>query len=229
MSFILDALKKSETERQQQGQAEFAAVPTAPPQSSPARWLWILAALLVINIVILIGLLTRTSSNDNAAANASPETAVPGAPVAQMTETPSNFEQQVAAAIEAQPEEPEPSPVETIREQPATTNVDTPPVQNVILSNQPDLAGTATVLSSAPTSDSIPTIDQLRLDGSLFIDPMHLDIHVFNETAAERFVFINMTKYRENERTAEGPVIAEITRDGVILTHNSRRFLLPRE
>ena len=46
MSFILEALKKSETERQQQGSAEFSSVPTSSEKPNPARWLWLLAVLL---------------------------------------------------------------------------------------------------------------------------------------------------------------------------------------
>ena len=37
MSFILDALKKSETERQQQAGAEFSDVPSKPRESH-AKW-----------------------------------------------------------------------------------------------------------------------------------------------------------------------------------------------
>jgi general secretion pathway protein B len=69
----------------------------------------------------------------------------------------------------------------------------------------------------------------LRLDGSLQLPALHLDIHVFADDPAERFVFINMTKYRENSQLDEGPVVTEITTDGVILEHQGRTFLLPRE
>ena len=46
MSFILDALKKSETERQQQGPSDFANVPSSAESPRAPRWLWVLAALL---------------------------------------------------------------------------------------------------------------------------------------------------------------------------------------
>ena len=59
MSFILDALKKSETERQQQAGAEFSDVPSKPRDSHAFRWLWILGLLLLVNVVILMGILLR--------------------------------------------------------------------------------------------------------------------------------------------------------------------------
>ena len=67
MSFILDALKKSETERQRQGGAEFAAVPVSPRAAAVPRWLWIVGLLLVINLGVLIGLLLRPDPTEVAA------------------------------------------------------------------------------------------------------------------------------------------------------------------
>ena len=67
MSFILDALKKSENERQQRGQGEFATVPASRESSRPPAWLWLLAALLVINLVVLLGLVLRSPGDRLAA------------------------------------------------------------------------------------------------------------------------------------------------------------------
>ena len=54
-------------------------------------------------------------------------------------------------------------------------------------------------------------------------------IHVYADDPNERFVFINMKKHRESSQLPEGPVVAEITNDGVILEHRGLTFLLPRE
>ena len=59
MSFILDALKKSENERQQQAPAEFVTVPSNPDAPRAPKWLWILGALLVVNIVVVVTLIAR--------------------------------------------------------------------------------------------------------------------------------------------------------------------------
>ena len=47
MSFILDALKKSETERQQQAGGEFSNVPSSSGDQQSFKWLWILGLLLL--------------------------------------------------------------------------------------------------------------------------------------------------------------------------------------
>ena len=53
MSFILDALKKSETERQRGDAPALYETKMAPPRRTVAPWLIVLAALLVINIIVL--------------------------------------------------------------------------------------------------------------------------------------------------------------------------------
>ena len=59
MSFILDALKKSETDRQQKTAPGIADVPTAPRSSKPSRWVPVVAALLGINAIALVVIMLR--------------------------------------------------------------------------------------------------------------------------------------------------------------------------
>ncbi|MDX1499040.1 MAG: general secretion pathway protein GspB [Woeseiaceae bacterium] len=75
----------------------------------------------------------------------------------------------------------------------------------------------------------LQTIDELRLDGRLDLPELRVDLHVYSEQPGDRFVFINMNKYRENARLKEGPVVREIRPDGIALEHDGRDFLLPRE
>ena len=198
MSFILDALKKSETERQQQGSAEFSSVPTSSEKSNPARWLWLLAALLGINFAVLIGILMRSEPTPTETVT---DQSTQIGNVEETTEAPApdeaaNFEEQIALAIDEQEE----------------------------LEEHQELAP-----PRAASKAVMPTIDQLRLDGSLQLAELHLDIHVYSEDPAGRFVFINMVKHREKSRIAEGPTVSEITLDGVILRYQGRNFLLPRQ
>jgi general secretion pathway protein B len=72
-------------------------------------------------------------------------------------------------------------------------------------------------------------MNELRADGTLQLPDLHLDIHVYSETPADRFVFINMGKYKEGDSLSEGPVVSEIRTDGVVLEHSGTRFLMPRQ
>ncbi|MCH7820818.1 MAG: general secretion pathway protein GspB [Proteobacteria bacterium] len=195
MSFILDALKKSEAERQQQGSAEFSSVPSSTDSPRPTRWLWMLAALLGFNLAVLLGLVFILNEPPEAPApiELTPDTA---ADDAIPTATTPSFVDEVAKARERRPVAKEPG---AILPMPSTT----PP--------------------------RIPIIDELRLNGTLQLAELHIDIHVYSEVADERFVFINMVKHRENSQLDEGPIVAEITPDGVILEYHGLIFLLPRE
>jgi general secretion pathway protein B len=76
---------------------------------------------------------------------------------------------------------------------------------------------------------ALPTLDELRVQGETALPDLHLDIHVWNEQPRGRFVYVNTRKYREGDELAEGPRVASIVRDGVVLEQAGRRFLLPRE
>ena len=208
MSFILDALKKSETERQRQTGAEFASVPSSSDEPRSFKWLWILAALLVVNIAVLLAILLRP---DAPSAPPAIESAAPaGAPLAEATTAAGepSFEEQVAEAMNRQAE----------LERAAAVQVES------------ETRPAATVTSVAPApSRHVSTMDELRINGELQVPDLHLDIHVYSDVPAERFVFINMVKHRERSQLDEGPVVSEITPEGVILDYQGRTFLLPRE
>jgi len=206
MSFILDALRKSETDRQQQGSAEFAGVPTSDRRESAPRWLWVLGALLAINLAVLLGLLLKPNSPPAAVA-----AAASSVPTDETVTTGKNeFAEQVAAARQNAPARAEPRPlaVETGRENP-------PPTIN---------APRETTNAAA-----LPTIHEVQANGLVSLPELHVDIHVYSEVAEDRFVFINMNKHKEGSRLAEGPLVREITPDGVVLNQNGTTFLLPRD
>ena len=54
MSFILDAWKKSEAERLRQDTPGFSGLPGSAPEKSTPHWIWIVAALVVINLSVLL-------------------------------------------------------------------------------------------------------------------------------------------------------------------------------
>lgn len=210
MSFILDALKKSETERQQQGGAEFSSVPVSSDTPRPLRWLWLLGLLLAVNLAVLVGILMRpdtppTPLPRNVAPPADPTSSAIAPAVTEPADSRTTFAERVAAVRETQPvAEDTPAAASA----PAATRAEPRPVSR---------------------TSRIPTIDELLLDGSLQLPQLHVDIHVYSDVPAERFVFINMVKHREQSRLAEGPVVTEITTDGVVLEHQGQTFLLPRE
>lgn len=218
MSFILDALKKSESERQQQTGADFSDVPTRTPDEQSFKWLWLMAIILVINLVVLLGILLRPNSPGEAAAPPTQPAAAQPEPAQPVAAEPT-FEEQVENARREQEASTAPGQSPPAARPAAAIEASPAPVEEPV----------AEPAASTPDRPYLKTIDELRLEGVLQLAELHLDIHVYAEEPAERFVFINMSKHGESSKLAEGPVVKEITTDGVILEHQGMTFLLPRE
>ena len=209
MSFILDALKKSETERQQQGPSDFANVPSSAESPRAPRWLWVLALLLTINVAVLIGVLLRDDAPEITPSSGPAPAAGPS-----FSERIREARERDTAASENVADSPEPA-----RQAPVETSA----------AAAPPAAPPRAQPRAEFTLAALPTADELRANGMIQLADLHLDIHVYSEQPADRFVFINMVRHREKSRLAEGPVVEEITPEGVILDYSGTRFLLPRE
>jgi len=209
MSFILDALKKSESDRQQQSTPDISAVPAGTVKATVPRWLWALITLLVVNLVVLTVVLIRpagepvpTAAVLNPAATGA-AVPIPGpaagiAPIAVRQDVSTPTELQKTPPVAAQ----------------TTVAVQPRPV-----ARKPVQPGTAAQLS----------FNDLRASGNLSLPDLNVDIHVYSEQPADRFIFINMKQYREKATLAEGPLLREITPEGAILEYAGAVFLLPRD
>src|SRR3569833_2806035 len=99
MSFILDALKKSETDRQRQTGPALFEVKVAPPKAGFPVWAIAIVVLLVINMVIVAWLLLRHQAKTEA--DTQPQVASQPAPISPPP----------SAAIQAAPTNTGPQPV----------------------------------------------------------------------------------------------------------------------
>ena len=73
MSFILDALKKSENERQRQVGPSLADVQVSQRRTDKPWWVVAVAALLVLNLGVLLVVLTRNGDAESGAPQATDE------------------------------------------------------------------------------------------------------------------------------------------------------------
>jgi general secretion pathway protein B len=74
---------------------------------------------------------------------------------------------------------------------------------------------------------------QLYQDAALVpgntLPQLRLDLHVYAANPQERFALINMHKMHEGDSLQDGVRVESITPDGVVMSHNGSKFLLPRE
>jgi general secretion pathway protein B len=227
MSFILDALRKSDSEHQQQRSPEYVPPPAAGRPRGMPKWLWFFGALLGANAVLLGAMMLRGDGNpagqpavDGAAlpraAAAAPGTVTIEPAVAPPPKAPvrSLLEETVREAREARAAQPAPRPAaaQSAAPQPVT----------------PQPAAASPTPSDSAALD-LRTLDELRARGDINIPDLHVDLHVYAAERAGRFLFINGRRYNEGDLLAEGPRVVQITDFGAVLEYDRRRFLLPRE
>lgn len=225
MSFILEALRKSESDRQRLGTVAIADLPIARRQRGQPWWVFALSGLLLVNLLVLAIVLLRDktapaqpSSNTNAPV-------VPPANIPAAAPTP----QRVASA-------PAPSLTNNALQEaatPAQIDYETVPASEL------ELAKAGASVPDGPTL--VRPIDTLRGDtnkGSSAGDrdianaraaqDLHLDLHVYSKNSRERFVLINMRRYTEGAQLPNGATVEQITPEGVVLNQNGSRYQLSR-
>jgi len=235
MSFILDALKKSEMERQRQAVPGLMDSGMARPRARFPLWAVALVLLLAVNLVVLLFVLTR----GGAPAAVSPAALLPAAGSPALSPATPAPSPAAATPVAATPEHFSP--------------LDAPPVYAPEIPAVAEAAGEAAVnhksagggavraqtphrrdplpIDDGDTADEevLPSISEINLTGQQALPDLHLDVHVFATKPADRFVYINMRKYREGATLEEGPTLERIRRDGVILSFHGLRFVLPRQ
>lgn len=296
MSFILDALKKSESDRQRQTGPALFEVKVAPPKARFPVWAVAIVALLVINMCIVAWLLLRRSSHADetaetntpaasasATAPVSGGTAPPaagsamGAPSVTATAAPptappfnsapsgnppqaGNMSPAGAPPASAPPAATTSSPLVAVRGQfspPPNQQSNVEPRLPERDQNEPTLAGNARQPGDANADatgnpdDFAPAAEPgsplfkghvkratesgltLYQDAALVpganLPQLRLDLHVYAVKPQDRFALINMHKLHEGDSVQNGVRVESITPDGVVMSHNGSKFLLPRE
>jgi general secretion pathway protein B len=215
MSFILDALKKSEADRLRKDAPGIANIPERGRQRSTQKWIWLVLALVTVNLVVLAGLMFKVDQGSSSGE----------LPVEAMDSAVRAVPSSAANTADVMPDREQGEPLVAIIE--ANSAVDQSAETSFANGTVP--TSVATAPRSTAIDNSLQSFNDLRARGALMLPDLHLDIHVYSGNAADRFVFVNMTKYKENATLSEGPIVSEITPDGVILNYQGTSFLLPRE
>jgi general secretion pathway protein B len=235
MSFILDALRKSEHERQRQAGPSVAELPIARPASRSRIILLVVGVLLIVNLGVLLYYLLRTPAPEvvkpgsaapaRAAAVASPQPP-PVRPPAVAETRPAAASQQVRSLTEEAQPEPTARPSHEAPAPPSPALLPPPP-QPVAVAPRP--AASAPRPAAAPAQEFIPRIDSLPPEATAGLPKLNLELHIYATNPAQRAVFINGHRYREGDVLPGGAKIEAITTDGAVLRYRGQRFLLPRQ
>jgi len=257
MSFILDALKKSESDRQRQHGPALFEVRVAPPRTRLPPWAIAIALLLAVNLGVVMWMLLRHQVHARA----------PAATIATMPDAPgaAGGPQPLAAASSAPPAASPPPPVVATgapalgAAAPATSavvpaapagsggapNITTAAAAAGARAGAAGGAADANAEDYAPAAESpapglgnhvrrgtasgVPLYQDLTSTPGTQLPQLRLDLHVFAARPQDRFVMINMHKLREGDTLPEGVHVDSITPEGAVLSFNGSKFLLPRD
>ena len=217
MSFILDALRKSELERQRQSGPSIAELPIARDDRRMPWALLAIGALLAVNAGGLLFFILRPDKPVVAAVGTT-TAPIAAAPIA------------TAPAAAPLPAELPPATESTPADEGASIAPGMPEASSPPPAPDPTLLPEPSVTyAPAPPSGNPPSIDELPAQATAGLPELSVDLHIYTDDPAKRAVFINGRRYQRGAVLAEGPTVEEITRDGVVLSYHGQRFQLPRQ
>ncbi len=239
MSYILDALRKSDQLRQRGAAPTLLlgqAAATAPKRPAP---LWYgMLALVLLGAGIAIGWLRPWQPEPAAPAPtvvaAKPAEMGQGNPppaAPEVTPKPQP-EQQVRKSVPAAPSVPAPAPAlaQPQAASPRIKSQGAPPkaaaqAPKKAAASVPEPAPSGHAAAGAAPVPSVTAMGELPLAVQQELPPMSISVHAYSGKAAERLVGINGRLLHEGDEVAPGLKLEQITPTGMILSYKGYRFL----
>ncbi|HEX9813111.1 MAG TPA: general secretion pathway protein GspB [Burkholderiales bacterium] len=246
MSYILDALRKSERERQQAdplvlnpmgseaielprrqvGWASALAVLAVGAVALGAYWIVISKR---VSAVPAPSILLTTPSEPSKSANVPEAARADGA-------RPETRKIQAAPELKASPfvaTHPRSSVRDLAEEARAEQPVPaTPPPPRASLPPSAPIEGgapaAAVVTPATAPHEPIKFLRAMPADFQRELRDLSVTIHIYTAGEADRILYINNRQYRAGEQVRDGVVVEAIVPDGAVLTYHGQRFKLPR-
>lgn len=236
MSLILDALRKSEAERQRgKSPGLFATTPGVQREMFPRMKLWpvlvFLAFLLASAWVIWRGESRRAQREAEAVAAVVPNAvplvevgdALSEAPASAAVASPPQPVAMVATPSASAPPMPPTVAASRLPAIPAPSTMVTQPAPAITLSASPLPAAPA----ESPAEEALPSVAVLDTATRASLPPLKLSMHVYGQDPAKRFAIIDGKRVSEGSLLGSG-VVEAIRRDGVVVNINGQRVLVPK-
>jgi len=215
MSYILEALKKADQERTLGSVPDLETPHWGVRRSARHyRWVWVVAALLLVNGVLLAFLLGRGTGEDETPEIDSSAPSKPLDLVAPVSPVPGAGTTVVTRPRSAM----QPAPVRPSVVAKAATPATGPeaiPAPAPVSVQQPE---------PAPTQSGVQLWSDLPLESRSTFPLPHIDVHVYADQPERRFILVDLQKYREGDTLESGAVIEKILPQGLQLYYRDTRF-----
>ena len=218
MSYILDALKKSEQQRNGEDLPEWNQEEVATPkvESKQNPRLFIAALVLLLPILLWLIYWVFFKSNDDAGSDLSSGTDLVEIEIVPESEAP-------AAPIIAQKSIKKIS----LRDFNKAQGIEEKPKSAVIFSKDPlDVASTKQANSKFKIKHAIVTVFELPESIQRTLPTLKFSGHVYSSDNVKRHIMINSQRLKEGDAAAAGILVDKITVSGAEFTFKDRRFSL---
>lgn len=242
MSFILEALRKSEQQRRQGEVPRLGSEPPPPPPRRSSRLLVILVAALLLNGALLGWWLLSPADQDSPGAPpqqrpatgveanrtdesaAAPQTTAAGAEAAE-TRGGEPAAEDTAARI---PSEEAPASAGRVVSRPAAG---APEAEEKTTAPAEPVAPSPAVSPGRKAVEPEAVLPLSRLPANIRagIPEIELQLHFFTSRPERRMVRLNGSNLREGETGPDGLLVEEINSRGVVLRHRGQRFFYRAE
>ncbi|WP_445371639.1 general secretion pathway protein GspB [Methylomonas sp. HW2-6] len=249
MSYILNALRKSERERQASQPDTVASrivLQQSPERQAAAK---IIAALLAVNAAILayfLGIAPRMAAHDTPppatsiqlppqplAESNRPEPAdrlpLPAKPTPKAKPEPAHVAAAAAAAavkpVEAK--KPPPDPVVAAKPLPepgvpSPAAQAAPPIRETVTEPVPAAA-------PLPAKPALQALEDLPADVRQSLPALPINVYSYSPVPAERFVMIDMVKYVPGQMIKDRLELKQIMEDGIVVNYGGHLFKIKRQ
>ena len=250
MSYILDALKKSEHQRRMGEVPQLHTLQESLPPAPGSRNPWVAIALIAVFVNISIGAWLwwqhqQQSRGDATAAAAQPVTRTPSVTAPNPVTVPVSISVKSSATVPLQTSAPIPVPPQptvtrptVVSEVPKAIPASPPRPRYVPPAPSPDLDSVVVFDDKPPPRrhqrrtprpiENLVALQDLPPDINLAMMAVNMNVHVYDNNPTKRFVLIDMKRYAEGHALPLGPIIEHITPDGVVLSYKGQRFQLTR-
>ncbi len=242
MSFILNALRKSEQERQAlQAETVNSKILPAQPQQNYSKTTKLLVFLVFANVLMIVGFVWFIRNNlmsppDITAAAISsqlPVQKIKLEPEASAKATqPEKTEPDVASIAELIDEkkpEPAPLPVKPVIAKKPVTNA----LKQPAAARNSELPVTAAEVQAdtpeiIPSLKDIPFLSDLPFNFRQTVPQFTINVFVYSQAPEERFVMIDMIKYKTGQQIKDAMELKEIRPDSLVVVYQNQEFQIKR-
>ena len=234
MSYILDALRKSDQQRRRNAAPTLLLEPAAAePPRQPALFAYGLLALVLLGAGVAIGWLRPWQSEPTPQMPSASTPTLPEPrqiPAPQVVPAPEPVP--ALAAQHAAPAITGPAPAAAVGSMPALPTAAIEPshtrpkvVQKEAAAPVPvAAAGGSSPPGAAAAAAAVMTMAELPLAIQQELPPLSISVHAYSGKAAERLVGINGRLLHQGDSLAPGLALEQITPDGMILSYKGYTF-----